>query len=220
MDYNLVSVRNQVISDKLDDDSFDPGTVDRFINTVQRRIFNTYELPFQENVFSGVLPAEQRIFVFPKDVQLVQAVVITSPDGTQTDITNKRMRYQDFVKSYPTPANNPEGPIIAWTSYAGKMYTAAPTDVAYQMDTFYLMKPTKLEQDSDVPQIPEEFQELLVLGAFILVLERNEDYDLAAVIKNEYNDNLDLLVSRYGFRLGGGPVVMAQPNRRITRRTR
>ena len=219
MEYNLKSIRDQVLIDKLDDDTFDPEVVDRFINTVQRRIFNTFELQFMEQPFSGVLPAEQRVFGFPSDVQVVQKVIITSPEGTQKDITNLRMRYQDFSAKFPTPANNQAGPIESWTMYGGKMYTSRPTDVAYQMETYYIKKPTVLEADTDVPQIPEEFQELLVLGTFKLVLERNEDYDLAAVIGNQYNDLLDLMVSRYGFRLTGGPLKMAQPNRRTVRRS-
>lgn len=220
MEYTLQGIRNQVLIDKLDDDSFDSDVVTRFINTVQRRIFNTFELPFMEKIFSGVLPAEQRIFVFPSDVQLVQRVVITAPDGYPQDITGLQMRYQDFVKTYPNPETYEAGPIVAWTFYAGKIYTSRPTDQAYQMDTFYLKKPALLAADTDVPELPEEFSELLVLGAFKLVLERNEDYDLAAVIGNQYNDLLDLMVARYGFRMGGGPVVMAQPNRRIVRRSR
>lgn len=218
MEYNLLSIRNQVLDDKLDDTSFDPGVVDRYINTVQRRIFNTYELPFMEEIFSGVLPAEQRVFVFPPDVQVVQKVVVTSPDGQQDDISARYVRYQDFFKMFPTPDTNEPGPIRAWTSYAGKMYTSNPTDQAYQMSTFYIKKPKTLLQDSDVPQIPEEFQELLVLGAFKLVLERNEDYDLAAAVQNQYNEQLDLMVSRYGFRLSGGPVVISQPRVRPMRR--
>lgn len=85
------------------------------------------------------------------------------------------------------------------------------------MDIFYLKRPDELEDDADVPEIPEEFQEALVLGAFKRVLERNEDYDLAAVIGNQYNDQLDRMVNRYGFRMTGGPVIMKQPNRRTIR---
>lgn len=220
MDYNLKGIRDQVVIDKLDDESFDPSVVDRFINTVQRRIFNTFELPFMEEVFSGVIPADQRIFIFPKEVQLVQSVVITAPDGTQKNITNSRLRYQDFLAKYPTPANNTPSAIGEWMSYAGKLYASAKTDQAYQMDTFYIKKPTVLEQDEDVPDLPEEFQELLVLGAYKLVLERNEDFDMAAVIGDQYTEQIEQLVDRYGFRVINGPIRMAQPRARTARRRR
>lgn len=220
MSYNLSSIRNQVIDDKLDDTSFDPSVVDRFINATQRDIFNTYELPFQEKVFSGALPISERIFEFPDDLQVMQAVVITAPDGTQKDITKAYMPYKDFIRSYPTPANNVPSSVVAWTSYAGRMYTGAPIDQSYTMDTFYLKTPDELEDDSDVPEVPEEFQEVLVLGAYKRVLERNEDFDLAAVVDTQYGRQLDKMVSRYGFRITGQPVIMRQPNVRPVRNMR
>jgi len=220
MDYNLSNIRNQVTDDKLDDTSFDSGVVDRFINATQREIFNSFELPFMEKIFSGSLPSDNYIFEFPPDLQVLQSAVISDPDGSQRDITKLMIPYKLFNQLYPTPILNEAGPIVAWTSYAGKMYTSRPIDLPYKMDVSYIKKPALLEDDLDVPEVPEEFQELLVLGAFKRVLQRNEDYDLAGVIGNEYNDNLDRLVSRYGFRITGQPVIMSQPNRRAPRRSR
>lgn len=51
MDYNLVGLRQRVRIDKLDDEEFDSGVIDNFINDTQRDIFNEYELPFQEKIF-------------------------------------------------------------------------------------------------------------------------------------------------------------------------
>lgn len=218
MQYTLSGIRNQVLDDKLDDTSFDPGVVDRFINTTQRSIFNTFELPFMEKVFSGTLPISNRIFSYPDDVQVVQSVVITDPTGYQKDITGRYLPYREFNERFPTPGNNTPSEILYWTSYGGKMYTSAATDVTYTMDIFYLKKPLVLSDDDDIPEIPEEFQELLVLGAYKRVLERNEDFDLAAAVGNQYNEQLDKLVNRYGFRMTGGPVVMKQPRHYQTRR--
>jgi hypothetical protein len=220
LEHTLSGIRNQVLDDKLDDTSFDPAVVDRFINATQRDIFNTYQLPFTEKVFSGALPVGNYIFQMPTDLQSVLSIVITAPDGQQRSINNRFMAYKDFNASYPTPLNNEAGPITAWTLFGGKMYSNTTIDQSYQMDTFYIKKPITLTDDADVPEIPEEFQEVLVLGAYKRVLERNEDYDMAAVIGNQYNDQLDKLVGRYGFRISSGPVIMKQPNRRAFHRTR
>lgn len=220
MEYTLSGIRSQILDDKLDDTSFNPDVVDRFINTAQRTIFNTFELPFQEKVFTGAITAYERIFSFPADVQVIQSMVITSPEGQQKDITPYRLVYKDFNTMFPTPANNVASSIKAWASYAGKMYTSAPLDQNYQMDTFYLKKPTLLTDDDQIPELPEEFQEALVLGAFYRIQQRNEDYDLAAATKNEYNDVVDQLVARYGFRLTGGPVRIRQPLAGRIRRSR
>lgn len=218
MDYTLASIRDRVINDKLDDDAFDGDTVDRFINDTQREIFNTYELPFMEDTFSGLMPISQQVFELPVNCQLIQAATITSPDGSQLDIMPLFMDFRTFVSKYPTPALNPQSPIQAWTLYAGSIYTSSPIDKAYTLKVFFIKKPTALEEGTSVPDIPEEFSEALVLGAFKRVLERNEDYDIAAVIGSQYQAQLDKMVNRYGFRMSNGPVRIKQPLRGPIRR--
>lgn len=208
MDYNLAGIRNRVLIDKLDDDEFDPGIVDRFINDTQRDIFNQFELSFQEKIFSGPIPTGAVMFQLPSDVATVQSQVITSPDGKQKDLKSSYLDFRSFNQAYPTPSNNTAGPIGAWTLYGKNMLTSAPTDQSYVMTMFYIKKPTVLEEDADIPEIPEEFSELLVLGAYIRILERNEDFDQAAYVKSSYNNLLDLLVTRYGFRQSNGPIKM------------
>ena len=219
MDYNLAGIRERVINDKLDDDEFDPGIVDRFINDAQRDIFNQFELSFQEGIFSGAVPVDATIFQYPTDVAIAQSHVITAPDGSQKDLHDGYLDFRTFNSMFPTPANNTPGAIGYWTLYGGNILTSCPTDDEYTLTIFYIKKPTKLVEDDDVPQIPEEFSELLVLGAYIRVLQRNEDFDQADYIKkNEYNNQLDLLVSRYGFRKSDGPIKMKNQQVNIRKR--
>lgn len=218
MSYTLADLRNRVVNDKLDDPSFDGPTVDRFINDTQRDIFNTYELPFMEKTFEGLLPTGQRIFQFPDDCQLVQTATITTPDGQQKNIMNGYIDFRTFTQKFPTPSNSIAGSVQYWTSYAGKLYTSAPTDVPYTLEIFYIKKPKELVDNTSVPEIPEEFQEVLILGAFKRVLERNEDFDLAGVIGNQYNDQLDKMVARYGYRMSNGPTIIKQPRLANVRR--
>lgn len=212
MDYNLAGIRQRVLVDKLDDDEFDPNIVDNFINDAQRDIFNQFELPFMEKIFSGTITAGSVMFKFPDDVAMIQSQVITGPDGTQRNIAPGYMGFRDFNTKFPTPLNNNPGPIYNWTLYGGNMLTSVPTDQEYTMTLFYIRKPKTLTEDTDVPEIPEEFSELLVLGAFRRVQERNEDYDLAASTEAEYQKVLVQMVDRYGMRQQG-PIIMG--NRQI-----
>lgn len=207
MEYNLLSVRNQVIDDKLDDPSFDTNVVDRFINASQRWIFNQFELPFTEGRFSGVIASGQTVFQFPGDVQVPQDLVITT-EGVQKDISDNYMVFRDFFKRYPKPESNDAGIPTAWTSHSGRLYLSQPTDQAYQLDTFYIKKPTILVNDTDVPQVPEEFQEVLVLGAYKRILERNEDWDMAAIVDTQIDNEISMLDNRYGFRIQHGALKM------------
>lgn len=214
MAYDLSHIRNRVINDKLDDPTYDSGVVDNFINDTQREIFNSAELPFTEKVFSGQVPVDEYIFQFPLDYQVAQALVITDPQDQKRDIMKYYMGFREFNRAYPVPSQNDSGVPLAWTSHGNKMYFSRPTDQQYQLDLSYNKSPIKLEADADVPEVPEAFEEALVLGAYWRVLERNEDFDLAAFIRNgDYQDQLDLMAQRLGKRQSGKPNRMGQPLR-------
>lgn len=214
MAYTLAGIRQRVIDDKLDDTGYDTAIVDRFINDTQRSIFNSFEMPYAEKVFSGLLPDGGYIFTFPDDYQITQALKITDPTANVKDITDSYVPFQQFNRAFPVPLNNPEGPPTAWTLHGNKLYFDKPTDQPYTLELYYLKKPAVLDDDADIPELPSEFEELLVLGAYYRVLERNEDLDLAAFYKNgDYTDELDKLAQRYGKRQVGKPQPMAQPLR-------
>lgn len=209
MDYNLAGLRNRVLVDKLDDDEFDPNIVDNFINDTQRDIFNQFELPFQEKIFQGVIPAGSTMFQLPSDVAQIQSQTLA---GVQ-NFGNRQVDWRAFFQAYPDADNATPGSPSQWTLYAGNVLLSAPTDKEYTMKLFYIRKPKTLSQNSDVPEIPEEFSELLILGAFRRILERNEDYDLAGQINAQYQAQLMQLVSRYGFRESDGPIKMKNRQR-------
>nr|DAX93558.1 MAG TPA: head to tail adaptor [Caudoviricetes sp.] len=211
MDYNLASLRKRVLVDKLDDDEFEPQIIDNFINDTQRDIFNQFELPFQEKMFQGTIPAGSIMFKLPADVAQLQSQSMLGVRGWQ----NQQMDWRSFIQAYPDAANEEPAEPGAWTLYGGNILLSAPTDKDYTMTIYYIKRPAKLLEDTDVPEIPEEFSELLVLGAFKRVLERNEDYDLSPSIDAQYQAKLEQLVTRYGFREANGPIIMKNRQRRI-----
>lgn len=214
--YNLGGIRNRVLIDKLDDEDFPTDVVDNFINDTQRDIFSEYELPFTEKIFTGSLPVGESMFNFPSDVSQLQAVKIVAADGTGgRDVMDNFYNFRDFNTYYPYPSANQAGYVNYWTLYAGKMLTARPTDQTYNMTIFYNKVPAKLNAAEDVPELPEEFEELLVLGAFYRVQFREGDSDEALVTKSEYQRKLEQMAQRYGFRIASGPIRMK--NRQVGR---
>jgi len=215
MAYNLAYIRNRVLDDKLDDVSFNPEVIDRFINDAQREIFNMFEFPFTEKVFVGSLPGGERIFQFPLDYQMTQALKLVAPDGFRKDITDYYIKFREFNQAYPTPENNTPGAPYAWTTHGNKLYVDRPTDQDYTLELWYIKKPAKLEADTDIPEVPEEFEEALVLGAYYRALGRNEDFDLQAFVQNgSFATQSDLMVTRLGKRQSGKPMAMRQTLRR------
>lgn len=215
MAYNLARIRNRVIVDKLDDEEYDTTVVDNFINDTIRDIFTEYELPFMEKIYSGTIPAGVTMFSLPTDVSVVHSHVMTSPEGRQFSMIDSYVPFKDFNERYPNPISNEPGGVSLWTSFGGKMLLARPTDGEYKMDIFYIKKPTYLALDGDVPDVPEEFEELLVLGAYMRVQKREGDSDEALLTEQEYNRKMLQLVNRYGMRMTG-PIKMR--NRQVSTR--
>ena len=217
MEYTLAGLRTNIIQDRLDDDEFSQSTVDGFINDSIKEIFNQFELPFQEKIFAGTLPATSTIFALPKDLVQLQDAIITAPEDEATNLMSKYADFRSFNESFTTPSTNEPGNVETWTLYAGNIMLSRPTDKDYTLTLFYIKKPKKLELDADVPDVPEEFSELIILGAYMRCLKKNEDFDIATYVENDYNKELDLLVSKYGYRKAG---AIKMKNRQIPLRRR
>jgi hypothetical protein len=214
MDYTLQAIVRRVQTDKLDDDEFDTGVISNYVNDTQRDIFNQFELPFQEKIFAGTVPASSSMFKLPDDLaQLQHATMVDVPGFFGT-----RMQWRDFFTKFPDNANQTPGKPTAWTLYAGNIVFDKPIDADTVLTMFYVRKPITLVQGTQVPEIPEEFAELLVVGAYIRCLKFNEDFDQAAYVEIEYNKMLDLLVTRYGARISPGAVKMANQQIKMRRR--
>jgi hypothetical protein len=214
MDYTLQGIVERVRVDKLDDSEFDTGIIGNFVNDTQRDIFNQFELPFQEKIFAGTVPSSSSMFNVPKDLALLQSVSMADVPG----FSATKMNWRDFFDKYPDNTSAEPGKPTAWTLYAGNIIFDKPTDADYVLTLFYIRKPITLTVGTQVPEIPYEFEELLVLGAYIRCLKFNEDFDQAAFVEVEYNKNLDLLVTRYGGRMSPGSVKMK--SRQISTRGR
>lgn len=204
MAYDLAGLRERVLNDKLDDEDFDPDMVDRFINDAQRDIFNQFELPFQEKIFQGTIPGGSTIFQLPADLASIQS---QSMAGVR-NFSRMKTTFRNLFDAFPDISNNTPSAPSYWAQYAGNILLSAPTDADYTLTVYYIKKPITLEDDTDIPEVPYEFEELLVLGAYIRVLKRNEDYDLAKEEEREYQRIMTQLVSRYGFRASDGPIKM------------
>lgn len=204
MDFNLSSLRKQVQIDKLDDEEFDADVIDDFINYTLMDIWNTYELPFQEKIFQGKIPAGATMFKLPDDLALLQSSTLAGVSRFH----DHKIAWRDFIQANSDAQNQDPGAPGNWSLYAGNVLFDRPTDVDYNMTMYYIKKPDMLKEDTDVPELPSEFAELIVLGTYLRVLKRNEDYDLAQYVENEYNTQIGNLVNRYGFREASGPIKM------------
>lgn len=212
MAYTLAGLRNRVLDDKLGDTSFDPDIVNNFINDTIREIALTFEVPALETLFTGSLPSGGYLFTLPDAYQQVQSLVLSGPNLNPRDISFNYVTAREFNRSYPSPTYRGVGVPYAWTVYGGKLMFDRPTDQTYTLTMFYLRVPTTLASDSAVPELPADFEEAIVTGTHIRILERNEDFDQAQFVRsNDFSLLLDKLSARYGQKQSAKPMMFGRP---------
>lgn len=204
------SVRN-----RLDDTSFDQASVDEGINFFVQDMLTNHRIRFMETEDDIYISAGDTSAAFPDDVQVLLNVHVTSPQTY--NILNRYMEYGDFMKSYPGYATYTPGQVYTWTDFGDQMRLAAPalTDTVVHVD--YVRSPTLLVNDTDVCDIPDSYKHMVVLGALVYCMERNEDYGEASTERANLNPLTTTFITSEGRgQIKVGPTIM-RTNRRIAR---
>lgn len=219
MSYNLGELVSRT-QDKLDDADYPTAIIKDFVNDTQQEIFNGYRLPFNETTFSGTVASGDYQLNFVSsatDYQRVVGLRITSPTASEMNLSNYYIPYRRFRQSYPDPTSSTATTPNYWSTYGFVIYFTAPTDQAYVMDMDYLKEATIIDDDADVPELPASWQEVLVLGAYIRCLERNDDHDIAEYHRSKqggYLDQVQTLANRYNPAQETSTVIMANSRHR------
>jgi hypothetical protein len=179
MAYDLSSIRQQV-RNRLSDQNFDTGMIDQFINDEQREIFNYFDLPFNRTTIEHTVTQGNNTIALPSGHQKTKGLRIISPQNYDYDLSRRFIPWARF-KSYfrQDPDYYSDGVLDWWTIYNDNIEFANNADRTYVLEQDYLVSPIVLTEDNDEPELPEEFQEILVLGALVRCLEVNDDNDIA-----------------------------------------
>lgn len=196
MSYNLQTLRTRV-QQRLDDDSFDTAILNQFINDGQRDVLNTNRFRFMERSAYITTEAGSKSFT-------------NLPDDFQVAIKILDLRYleDDMLDNLADTKGRPS----MWSVFGGKPYVFPTADDTYTYNLKYLKKPDELADDEDVPEIPEEFGEVIVLAAYKRALDFNDENDKSQMIQLQVDDLIDQMSLRYTDQLGT-PHIMRQPRR-------
>ncbi len=216
MAYQLSDITTRVQT-RIKDTGFSSTDITGFINDTQNDVFNEYTLPFMETTQTYTLATGTADITNGSGLptNFVQAIDLTlTTNGLESLIPFKNVREVDFENPDPTDtAINPNNiPQYAYKYGTTIRVFPAPAG-AYTVTLRYLKKPTLLSAAADVPEIPSEFEELLVIGAAYRVMQVKDNYDKAAILQNKYDELLQKLVVRYSQAQIGQPTRM-----RINRR--
>lgn len=187
-----------LVQKRIRDTAYDTSEIKQYLNDTQNDIFNEYRLPFMETSQAYLTVANVADITngsgLPSNYS--QAIDLFNTDANLV-IPYKDIRDVDTIAQDPNYINTSKTvPGVMWTMYAQvPILTPTPT-VAYNVLLRYYKKPTLLSADSDVPSIPSQHQELLVIGAAYRIMQVKDNYDQATVLQNKYDELLQKLVNQ------------------------
>jgi hypothetical protein len=205
------------VQQRVRDTGYSSSEIKSYLNDTQNDIFNEYRLPFMEATQDYTLVANTADITNGSGLptNFVQPIdLILTTNGYDTLLTPYDVReidslYPDYENSTIYPSNIP----TIWYKYGQTIKVFPKPNQAYTVTLRYYKRPTLLSADSDVPSVPSEFEEILVLGAAYRVLQVKDNYDQAGILQNKYDELLQKLVMRYSQTQVGTPTRL-----RINRR--
>lgn len=211
MAYNTGDIVTKV-QRRIRDTGYSSTEIKDYINDAQDDALNEYRLPFMQTTQNYTLTAGVSDITngtgLPSNYVQALDIVMTSSGREQTlpyvDVREIDNFYPDADDTTINPANTP----TRWYFYADTIRVFPVPDEAYTLTLRYYKKPTILVGDDDVPEIPSEFAELLVMGAAYRVLQVKDNYDQAAILENKYDEILQKLVVKYSQAQVGRPNIM------------
>jgi hypothetical protein len=212
MAYNLLDLRTRVLT-KIKDTSYSASTIDGFINDAIVEIADLYPWTYFQKVVSGALTVDEYTYEQQSDHQTTSKLILIHPTNTTSfwDITKYRKTWEEFFDIYPAPENLDSAQPVYWTEYGDQLYFNCPADLAYTLKQFYQRIPTELSADADVPDLPQNFREAIVLGAAYRCEEERGNDDIAAVRQNRFNDRVSDLIMRFSNDTLTGPDTVVMP---------
>lgn len=213
--YNFANLVTRVQT-KLKDVDYSEEDIKQFLNETYFEVLGETEYDFLNKIstYDAVTGGELDI---PSDFQAAHQLVV----GQNGQITPLQyVPHDEFFSRCPMSSRNS----MKYTVYGKKIFFTLPGDAQlkncdcdsgddvkddkfYTVRLFYLAKPQALENDDDVPVIPAEYGEILVLGALYRAEQLRDNFDFAQIYENKQQSLITNMNLRYG------PKVLGIHNR-------
>ncbi len=200
------------VQQRVRDTNYSSSEIKGYLNDTQNDVFNEYRLPFMETTQSYALTIGNSDLTAGSGLpsNYVQAIdLFLTTTGQERVLEYKDVREIDNY--YPDPDDTTRNTSTAprmWYYYAETIRVFPVPNQAYTLVLRYYKKPTLLSLDADVPDLPSEFEELLVVGAAYRVLQVKDNYDQAGILENKYNELLQKLVVKFSVhQVGRGTTI-------------
>lgn len=170
------------------------------LNYTEQSIFNTFDLTLNSAQSTGTVLSGTNVLsaALPSDFQRFVNLRITSPANAVASLKKYFLTPDKFRETFPA-AGTTTGPLSYWTYWTGVEFSN-DADQDYTIAYDYVKSVEQMSDTTDVPTIPQSFEELLILGAKIRIYEQKEDFDYASQYANRYADLLESFTTRYSTR--------------------
>lgn len=216
MSYTCSDITSQVTA-RLKDASIGNSTILQFINDTNREICNRYEWDFMQTTVSFNTTASDSSYPLSgvaTDIQKLVNLRITT-DGSERWL--KPINTEQFDRHIADPSSATAGVPDYYYLWNDVIYLYPTPDAVYTIEARYLKTPTTLES-GDQPDVPEPFQEVVMLGTLYRAMQTNDNFDQALVVKNQMDTQVIDMIRRLMPFPSGSPRVMPTSNRRPSTR--
>lgn len=215
MAYNLFDLRSRVRT-KIKDQSYAAATIDGYINDAILEIADLYPWIYFQKLFSGTLTIGSPTHVQQTDHQTTTKMALLNPTHptSNLDITDYRKPWEEFFNRFPAPDTLNNAQPLYWTEYGNLIYFNCPADLAYLLRQYYQKIPTELSADGDVPELPQNFREAIVLGGSYRCEEERDNFDIAMMLQNRFTSRVSTLIERFANDTMTGPDTVVMPKSR------
>lgn len=169
----------------------------------EQEIFNKFDLTLNSAKQTNTITSGTNTLTsaLPTDFQRVSNLYITSPVNYASSLKKYFVTPDKFRNDFPAAGTTlyGSGPPTTWTYFTSIEFSYL-ADQTYTLKLDYTKYVPILSLASDIPTIPQSFEEMLILGAKIRVYEQKEDFDYSSQFYNRYSDLEEAFISRYGVR--------------------
>ena len=196
--YNLSGLVGRIKA-RLKDADYSTTDIVQFLNDAYFDILGESHYQFLEKHYQAATQTPS-VMLLPRDYQTLIHLTATK-DGNVFPL--RYMDSNDFFNA--TPDSGIKN--YTYTVFGNKLFYSVPNisdaededgdEEFYTLDLFYLAKPVALVNDADVPVIPAEFGEALLLGALARAEQTRDNFDFAQIYENKKEDLILNMKQRY-----------------------
>lgn len=215
--YNLNGLISRMKA-RLKDADYPDSDIIQFVNDAYFEILGDAEYQFLEKVYVATTQQGGPLLL-PKDFQ--QTILLTADSGKSLYPLEYISKDEFFEQPREASTKN-----YKYTIFGNNLFYCVPNisdeEVAgeeqfYTLKLYYLAKPVALSKLTDVPVIPAEFGEALLMGALCRAEQCRDNFDYAQIYENKKNELVINMKARYCPRNQQGENRAALPVKQMLR---